>query len=63
MSKLTSECQAKTIQCCSQCAVSENEINKMIELVKNACIEAVKNEPNQTHGSRAHAIKAIQEVE
>ena len=43
MTKLTENCQDKTIHFGGQCAVSENEIYRMIEAVKDEIITAIQS--------------------
>ena len=69
MSNLTKKCQNDTIHGCGQCAVSENEIRRIIEEVKSACVEAIENQhigenpDGMMRFGASEAIKAIREVE
>ena len=73
VSELTKKCQNDTIHGCGQCSVSENEIRRIIEEVKSACIDAVNEttilpsrDPARIDGFMLginKAIRAIREVE
>lgn len=59
MTALTEKCQAKSVHSCGQCSVSENEVKAMIEIVKEACINAVLDSNYPPGGDAIKAIKGV----